>query len=124
VQRLVHEQFPELPFQTKSICPECMKVIDATVYEEDGKVMITKTCPEHGQVTDVYWGDAELYRKVTKWNYNRVKIENPRTEARQGCPFDCGLCTNHKTYTALALIDVTNRCNLRCPNTRCCPEDA
>lgn len=28
---------------------------------------------------------------------------------------DCGLCPNHKSTTSLAIIDVTNRCNLHCP---------
>jgi len=115
MQKLQYEEFPQLPFQTRSICPDCKKVVDAIVYEDDGKVMITKTCPEHGQVTDIYWGDAELYKKVTRWNYKRIGIENPHAETSRGCPYDCGLCTNHKTYTVLALIDVTNRCNLRCP---------
>ena len=28
---------------------------------------------------------------------------------------NCGLCSKHETSTVLGLIDVTNRCNLRCP---------
>jgi hypothetical protein len=31
------------------------------------------------------------------------------------CPDNCGLCSKHETSTVLGLIDVTNRCNLRCP---------
>ena len=34
--------------QTKSLCPECKKVIDATVYEENEQMRLKKTCPEHG----------------------------------------------------------------------------
>ncbi len=33
---------------TRSICPECLKALDATIYEDDGKVFIKKECPEHG----------------------------------------------------------------------------
>jgi uncharacterized radical SAM superfamily Fe-S cluster-containing enzyme len=33
----------------------------------------------------------------------------------KGCPYDCGICPEHKSHTALAIIDVTNRCNLKCP---------
>jgi uncharacterized radical SAM superfamily Fe-S cluster-containing enzyme len=33
----------------------------------------------------------------------------------KGCPYDCGICPEHKSHTVLAIIDVTNRCNLRCP---------
>jgi uncharacterized radical SAM superfamily Fe-S cluster-containing enzyme len=42
-------------------------------------------------------------------------LENPRTETKRGCPYDCGLCPQHETPTVLANIDITNRCNLRCP---------
>jgi uncharacterized radical SAM superfamily Fe-S cluster-containing enzyme len=40
---------------------------------------------------------------------------NPRTKTVNGCPYDCGICPEHKSHTALAIIDVTNRCNLTCP---------
>jgi uncharacterized radical SAM superfamily Fe-S cluster-containing enzyme len=42
-------------------------------------------------------------------------LENPKTETKLGCPYDCGLCPQHETPTVLANIDITNRCNLRCP---------
>ncbi|MFX0055834.1 MAG: tetraether lipid synthase Tes [Promethearchaeota archaeon] len=117
------EKYPErqLPYKTQSICPECfltnddVKVIDATLYEEDGKVMYKKTCDEHGEFIDVYWGDAKMFREASKWWYKSVGLDNPRTETVKGCPEDCGQCPEHKSHTALALLDVTNRCNLRCP---------
>ncbi|MFW9804021.1 MAG: tetraether lipid synthase Tes [Candidatus Thorarchaeota archaeon] len=117
------EKYPErqLPYKTQSICPECfltnddVKVIDATLYEEDGKVMYKKTCDEHGEFIDVYWGDAKMFREASKWWYKSVGLDNPRTETVKGCPEDCGQCPDHKSHTALALLDVTNRCNLRCP---------
>ncbi|GAI15950.1 unnamed protein product, partial [marine sediment metagenome] len=42
-------------------------------------------------------------------------VENPRTGEQRGCPFDCGICPHHKSHTVLGIIDVTNRCNLKCP---------
>ncbi len=111
----------ELPYTTQSICPECIlehdevNVIDATLYEEDGKVMYKKTCEKHGEFIDVYWGDADMWRKAQKLWYKTVGLDNPRTKTEKGCPEDCGQCPEHKTHTALALIDVTNRCNLHCP---------
>jgi len=33
----------------------------------------------------------------------------------KGCPLDCGLCTDHEQHTCLALIEITEACNLRCP---------
>lgn len=112
---LFEHEVRSFPIKTKSICPECQKVIDATLYEEGGKVYMEKTCPEHGKVTDLYWGDAELFQKVEKWWLDSIPLENPRTREKLGCPYDCGICDKHHSHTALGLIDVTNRCNLRCP---------
>ena len=42
---------------TKTICPECLKVLDATIFEDDGKVYIKKECPEHGFFQELYWSD-------------------------------------------------------------------
>lgn len=42
-------------------------------------------------------------------------MDNPRTQTVKGCPMDCGICPQHKSHTGLAIIDITNRCNLRCP---------
>ncbi len=100
---------------TKSICPECMKVLDATIFEEDNVVYIQKECPEHGRFKDVYWSDYEQYLRAEKFRHDGDGILNPRTETKLGCPFDCGICPEHRSHTALAIIDVTNRCNLRCP---------
>jgi uncharacterized radical SAM superfamily Fe-S cluster-containing enzyme len=117
------EKYPprELPYTTQSICPECflgddeVGVIDATLYEEDGKVMYKKTCEKHGEFLDVYWGDADMFRAASTWWFKSVGLDNPRTETVKGCPEDCGQCPEHKSHTGLALLDVTNRCNLRCP---------
>lgn len=100
---------------TKSLCPECLKMLDATVYEENGKVYLKKTCPQHGEFSELYWGDYEQYKRAEEYGHLGRAINNPRTEANKGCPFDCGLCPNHKSATILGIIDITNRCNLRCP---------
>jgi len=100
---------------TRSICPECLKALDATIYEDDGKVFIKKTCPEHGAFNELYWSDYDQYVRAEKFRFDGDGIENPRTEKKNGCPNDCGICPEHKSQTALAIIDVTNRCNLTCP---------
>ena len=101
--------------RTESICPVCFRVIEASIYQSDGKVFIAKTCPEHGSYEDLYWSDYEQYLRVQKFRKDGSGVENPRTRVVRGCPYDCGLCPNHKSYTILGIIDVTNRCNLRCP---------
>jgi uncharacterized radical SAM superfamily Fe-S cluster-containing enzyme len=102
-----------------SICPECLRKIPMRIYEENGVIYLEKTCPEHGKFEDVYWGDAELYKWFYENWYNAKYagsgLENPHTKVVNGCPFDCGLCPQHKTHTVLGIIDVTNRCNMACP---------
>jgi uncharacterized radical SAM superfamily Fe-S cluster-containing enzyme len=100
---------------TRSICPECLKALDATIYEDGGKVFIKKTCPEHGLFNELYWSDYDQYVRAEKFRFDGEGMANPRTEKKGGCPLDCGICPEHKSHTALAIIDVTNRCNLTCP---------
>ena len=100
---------------TKSLCPECGKPLDAEVFDEDGKVFIKKTCDEHGEFVNTYWSDDQLYNRMEKFIPTVTGVENPCVEDTGACPSNCGLCSKHETSTVLGLIDVTNRCNLRCP---------
>ncbi|MDI9644706.1 MAG: radical SAM protein, partial [Candidatus Verstraetearchaeota archaeon] len=101
--------------KTKSLCPECLKVLDAEIYEDGGVVYIGKSCTEHGRFDDVYWSDYSLFERAEGYETIGDGVENPRTSQGSGCPFDCGICPSHASHTVLAIIDVTNRCNLRCP---------
>lgn len=111
----------ETTFETysTSVCPECLKRVPMRIYEENNVIYLEKTCPEHGKFEDIYWGDAELFKWFYKgWysaKYGGVGLENPHTKPAKGCPYDCGLCTQHRSHTVLGIIDVTNRCNMACP---------
>ena len=39
---------------TQSICPDCNMILDAEVFEREGKVH-DQTCPTHGEVKIVLW---------------------------------------------------------------------
>jgi len=97
-----------------SLCPVCLKVIDARIFQEGEAVEIEKHCREHGNFKDHYWSDAALYRRFLRYQLDGMSLESP-SKIHLGCPFDCGLCKNHKVGTILGNIDVTNRCNLSCP---------
>jgi len=101
--------------KTKSLCPTCLKPLDAEVYEEDGKVWIKKECPEHGEFNNTYWSDSEIYSLVDQYDPIDTSLDNPMVNKKGGCPSNCGLCNEHESSTVLGLIDVTNRCNLKCP---------
>ena len=101
--------------KTKSLCPRCLRVLSATIFEQGGRVLIGKECPEHGEFEDVYWSNYDEFVRAQKYRTIGDGIENPMTKSVNGHPFDCGICPKHKSHTALAIIDVSNRCNLRCP---------
>jgi uncharacterized radical SAM superfamily Fe-S cluster-containing enzyme len=101
--------------ETKTICPECLQVLEAIIFEEDNQVYIEKECPEHGKFKEIYWSDYEQYQRAENLRCDGGGLNNPRTETKLDCPYDCGICPQHKSHTALAIIDITNRCNLTCP---------
>ena len=100
--------------KVKSLCPECYKLLDAVLYERDGKIYMRKVCPEHGEFVDMYFGDVEMYYKFSKYNVPPRRITGANVEYSNPCPFSCGLCPLHMNQTALANIVVTNRCDLQC----------
>ena len=59
---------------TQSICPECMRVLPAEIYKEDGKVYIRKTCPEHGEWSDLYWGDYDQHVRAKGYVSDRKSV--------------------------------------------------
>ncbi|HXW98546.1 MAG TPA: radical SAM protein, partial [Methanomicrobiales archaeon] len=110
---------------TRTLCPVCGKTIGAEIVEENGQVFFERDCPDDGHFRDLYWSDAELYKRFDQFEAVGSGLENPRTEApADGCPRYCGVCTNHRSGTLLANIDLTNRCNLNCDfcfvNARAC----
>ncbi|MEM0052674.1 MAG: radical SAM protein [Nitrososphaeria archaeon] len=100
---------------TRSLCPVCYKVIPAEIYVEDNVVYMRKSCEAHGDFKDIYMSDYRWYKRVQQYERLGNGLENPRTKRVVGCPFDCGICNEHKTHTILGIVDVTNACNLRCP---------
>lgn len=100
---------------TISLCPECLKRIEAKIVFENGKVYMLKTCPTHGFQKVLIATDIEYYKNTR--NYNKPS-ETPlrfNTKTHYGCPYDCGLCTDHEQHSCLTLVEITDRCNLTCP---------
>jgi len=101
--------------KTRTLCPACGRTIDAEIVEEGGQVFFERACPEHGSFRDLYWSDAALYKRFDEFEAIGTGLENPWKEnPGDGCPRYCGVCSNHRSGTLLANIDLTNRCNLNC----------
>lgn len=100
-------------YETGSLCPECLNLINAKVIEENDTVYMYKNCETHGEYKTVLWRGKP---KIEDWinKKNRLFIKNPLTDVVKGCPYDCGLCQEHRQTTCTALIEVTNDCNLYC----------
>ena len=105
-----------LPKATQSVCPECLQVIDARLFQENGAVYMEKCCATHGEFRDKIYSDARLYLKMEEWTFGDNRgLENPAVLNATRCPDDCGLCSLHTSHTVLSNVDLTNRCNLTCP---------
>lgn len=105
-----------LPRTVETLCPECSCVILGRYYEHDGQVWIEKTCPDHGYFRDKISSDVKLYLKGTSWSWDEgVGQSRPHVKGSERCPTDCGLCGAHQSTSMLSQIELTTRCNLRCP---------
>jgi len=100
--------------KTSSVCPECLKVLPATIFAENGKVFIEKKCEKHGSFQELYWGSYKLYKRAAAFGTKGRGLENPNIQGPVKCPFSCGLCKAHQTNSSLVNIVLTNRCDLNC----------
>jgi uncharacterized radical SAM superfamily Fe-S cluster-containing enzyme len=100
---------------TQSLCPECLALVPAKIIaRDDGRVYFRKRCPTHGVREDFVCSDVR--------QYDRMEFSLPGKvppvmgiEPDRGCPFDCGLCTEHEQHTCVGLVEITSSCNLTCP---------
>lgn len=99
---------------TQSLCPECLGLVTAKILVRDDRVYFRKHCPTHGVREDIVCSDASQYDQLAYSLPGRLPAEFG-TEAARGCPFDCGLCTEHEQHTCIGLVEITSACNLHCP---------
>lgn len=100
---------------TRSICPECRRVIDAHIILRNNKVYMRKRCPEHGHFEALVYGDATAYTSAAKFNKPGTIPLEFTTSITHGCPHDCGLCPDHQQHACLGIIEVNSACNMDCP---------
>jgi organic radical activating enzyme len=73
---------------TLSLCEHCYRHVPATKFERDGQIWLWKKCKFHGESEHLIEPDAEFY----------LNYKYPR-----------------RSLTSY-MLDITNRCNLTCPN--------
>src|SRR5581483_3957411 len=118
------------PRRTDSLCPVCVReararIIDgiddvqvlvnqhvdeipATIVERDGKILIEKTCPQHGTFTDVLSIDPEFLKRIERLFPGRdyaAVTEKLHNHGTSSIKYGRG---------SVLTIDLTNRCNMMC----------
>ncbi|NTW72041.1 MAG: radical SAM protein [Eubacteriaceae bacterium] len=104
---------------TRTMCSHCQKLIDGKIVYNDKGVFLIKNCPDHGE-------HRELLEEDPEYHLQKVQYDKPgttsklQTRVKDGCPYDCGLCPSHDQHTCIGLIEITMRCNLKCPVCYAC----
>ncbi|MFM9904874.1 MAG: radical SAM protein [Pyrinomonadaceae bacterium] len=119
------------PRETDSLCPTCVKqvregVIDksipleilmnshpgeikAQIVEENGQVVMKKTCPTHGEFVDVMATDPAFLERIESLFYGRdfkaAEDKHVHHHGTSDIKFGRG---------AVLTVDLTNRCNMMC----------
>ena len=99
-----------------SICSQCYAKVEGKIVFQDGNVYLLKRCHQHGSERVLIADDVDYYRRCRE-----VFIKTPEmpvvynTPVKWGCPYDCGLCTDHEQHSCLSLVEINDHCNLTCP---------
>jgi len=119
------------PRETDSLCPRCVVEtrtailqgkrdlaelvnghvgeIKATILEENGRILMRKTCPTHGTFEDTLSIDPDMHRLIEARYYGRdFRTLGDELIHRHGSS------TIRYGRGAVLTIDLTNRCNMMC----------
>ncbi|MBA3806535.1 MAG: radical SAM protein, partial [Acidobacteria bacterium] len=119
------------PRETDSLCPRCVKEvresvisgetpledlmhthpgeIKAQIFEEDGQVFMSKTCPKHGEFKDLMATDARFLERIESLFYGRDFRSAEDTHIHKH-----GTSNIQFGRGAVLTVDLTNRCNMMC----------
>jgi uncharacterized radical SAM superfamily Fe-S cluster-containing enzyme len=119
------------PRETDSLCPACVKAVrngvisgdipldilmnshpgevKAQIVEENGQVIMRKTCPTHGEFEDVLATDARFLERIESLFFGRdfrsAEDDHVHHHGTSDIKFGRG---------AVLTVDLTNRCNMMC----------
>ncbi len=113
--------------KTISRCPVCRKDLPAEVWQRGREIFLNRTCPEHGFASTCISSDGRFYHLAQGEPANSccdgansggsccsVTGKTLGTLGRNAHPGEA-LGTHEKLATCLALIEIVNSCNLKCP---------
>lgn len=98
---------------TKSVCPVCLRRVEAQRIVRGNDLYLVKICPDHGRFdTIIRRGGLQTISIIPE--RTPAFPENPFTAVDLGCPYDCGLCPEHRQQPCCVLFELTQRCDLCC----------
>jgi 7,8-dihydro-6-hydroxymethylpterin dimethyltransferase len=98
-----------------SICATCYRKVEGKIVFQDDRVLMIKRCPAHGEQVVLLADDVDYYRRAREIFIKPPEMPNHfNTPVRWGCPYDCGLCSDHQQHSCVSLVELTDHCNLRC----------
>jgi hypothetical protein len=101
---------------TQALCATCKRTVEAKIVIEGARVLMDKWCPAHGAKRVLLSDDVDWYRQGREVFVKPPELpERFNTRQHYGCPWDCGLCPDHMQHSCLTVVEITDRCNLRCP---------
>jgi len=86
--------------ETTSLCPDCLEQVPGRYEERTGGVFLTRECPDHGATSRQVWGSLD------HWEWASDFGPNPE--------HDGGDLTVDDDHACLAVVEVTDDCNLSC----------
>ena len=111
----IHNGESDFYYQTKSVCPTCLEIVESHVAAVDERIYLFKSCSKHGDFKELIYSDKDSFEKGLASDKPGSKPNQYLGSVFSGCPNDCGICPDHKQHTCVGIIEITDRCNLRCP---------
>jgi len=78
--------------KTKSRCPECLKIIDASVCEKEDGVWMYKECDKHGKSEGFIEKDVKLYKTMMNEKEETVPCRIVVVPITHRCNLNCKFC--------------------------------
>ncbi len=102
--------------KTQSLCPICLRTLDAHYVLNDEHVYFEKTCPTHGHFSVPAWIAMPNVPSFEAWCSKQSVVHSSRKDiGDSSCPHSCGLCADHQRPSCCVLLEVTQNCNMSCP---------
>jgi len=89
--------------------------VPAKIIGDGDSVYYLKRCRAHGEQKTLISDDFGYWKSTRDWIKPGDRPFATQTRTEHGCPFDCGLCPDHEQHSCLAILEVTDACNLTCP---------